>query len=103
MTKEECAKMCEANGCSDACKEKCMSQYDENGKYIGEAAHEHGPNCNHDKEIKDIKVIKTKVADGKVKATVTLTTTVNGKETLEEKVFEGSEIEVDAKIAALGK
>jgi K(+)-stimulated pyrophosphate-energized sodium pump len=103
MTKEECAKMCEANGCSDACKEKCMSQYDENGKYIGEAAHEHGPNCNHDKEIKDIKVIKTKVADGKVKATVTLTTTVNGKETSEEKVFEGSEIEVDAKIAALGK
>jgi hypothetical protein len=28
---------------------------------------------------------------------------VNGKETLEEKVFEGSEMEVDAKIAALGK
>jgi K(+)-stimulated pyrophosphate-energized sodium pump len=47
--------------------------------------------------------IKTKVADGKVKATVTLTTTVNGKETSEEKVFEGSEIDVDAKIAALGK
>ena len=103
MTKDECAKMCEANGCSEECKEKCMSQYDENGKYIGEAAHEHGPNCNHDKIIKDIKVIKTKVADGKVKATVTLTTMVNGKETLEEKVFEGSEMEVDAKIAALGK
>ena len=103
MTKDECAKMCEANGCSEECIEKCMSQYDENGKYIGEAAHEHGPNCNHDKIIKDIKVIKTKVADGKVKATVTLTTIVNGKETLEEKVFEGSEMEVDAKIAALGK
>ncbi|WP_396138965.1 sodium/proton-translocating pyrophosphatase, partial [Flavobacterium sp.] len=103
MTKDECAKMCEANGCSEECIEKCMSQYDENGKYIGEAAHEHGPNCNHDKIIKDIKVIKTKVADGKVKATVTLTTMVNGKETLEEKVFEGSEMEVDAKIAALGK
>jgi K(+)-stimulated pyrophosphate-energized sodium pump len=103
MTKDECAKMCEANGCSEECKEKCMSQYDENGKYIGETAHEHGPNCNHDKIIKDIKVIKTKVADGKVKATVTLTTMVNGKETLEEKVFEGSEMEVDAKIAALGK
>lgn len=103
MTKDECAKMCEANGCSEECKEKCMSQYDENGKYIGEAAHEHGPNCNHDKVIKDIKVIKTKVADGKVKATVTLTTMVNGKEISEEKVFEGSEMEVDAKIAALGK
>ena len=47
---------------------KLKKQYDENGKYIGEAAHEHGPNCNHDKVIKDIKVIKTKVADGKVKA-----------------------------------
>ena len=34
MTKEECAKMCEDNGCSQECKDNCMSQYDENGKYI---------------------------------------------------------------------
>ena len=104
MTKDECAKMCEANGCSDECKEKCMSQYDENGKYIGDAAHVHGPNCNHDKaEIKDIKVTKVKDANGKVKATVILTTMVDGKETTEEKVFEGDDLEVDAKIAELGK
>lgn len=104
MTKDECAKMCEANGCSKECKEKCMSQYDENGKYIGDAAHVHGPNCNHDKaEIKDIKVTKVKDANGKVKATVILTTMVDGKETTEEKVFEGDDLEVDAKIAELGK
>ncbi len=34
MTKEECAAMCEAKGCSDDCKAKCMAQYDANGKYI---------------------------------------------------------------------
>ena len=38
MTKEECAKMCEDNGCSDECKEKCLSQYDANGKYVGDKA-----------------------------------------------------------------
>ena len=37
MTKEECAKMCEENGCSEECKAKCLSQYDENGNYIGSA------------------------------------------------------------------
>ena len=103
MTKEECAKMCEANGCSEECKEKCMAMYDENGKFIGEDDHIHGPDCNHDKaEIKDIKVKKENI-NGKVKATVTLITIVEGKETTEEKVFEGSEMEVDAKIAELGK
>ncbi|WP_430399401.1 sodium-translocating pyrophosphatase [Flavobacterium sp.] len=103
MTKDECAAMCESNGCSEACKEKCMSQYDENGKYIGNAAHVHGPNCNHDKaEIKDVKIEKTKSADGKVTAKVTLTTIVDGKETKEEKVFEGDDLEVEAKIAELG-
>jgi len=80
-----------------------MSQYDENGKYIGDA-HVHGPNCNHEKtNIKDIKVKKVKDANGKVKATVTLTTIVDGKETTEEKVFEGDDLEVEAKIAELGK
>jgi K(+)-stimulated pyrophosphate-energized sodium pump len=105
MTKDECAKMCEANGCSDECKEKCMSQYDENGKYIGDAAHVHGPNCNHDdhQEIINMEVKKVKDADGKVKATVTLTKKVDGKEVKEEKVFEGDDLEVDAKIAELGK
>ena len=54
-------------------------------------------------EIKDIKVTKVKDANGKVKATVILTTMVDGKETTEEKVFEGDDLEVDAKIAELGK
>jgi len=105
MTKDECAKMCEANGCSKECMDKCMSQYDENGKYIGDAAHVHGPNCNHDKhqEIVDIKVKKEKEANGKVKATVTITKMVDGKATTEEKVFEGDDLEVEAKIAELGK
>ncbi|MFD2908215.1 sodium-translocating pyrophosphatase [Flavobacterium ardleyense] len=105
MSKDECAKMCEANGCSDACKENCMAQYDESGKFIGEAkAHVHGPNCNHDKaEIIDFRVDKVKEANGNVKAKVTLTTIVNGKEVTEEKSFEGNDLEVEAKIAALGK
>ena len=105
MTKDECAKMCEANGCSKECMDKCMSQYDENGKYIGDAAHVHGPNCNHDEhqEIINMEVKKVKDANGKVKATVTLTKMVDGKETTEEKVFEGDDLEVEAKIAELGK
>ena len=105
MTKEECAAMCESNGCSEACKEECMSHYDENGKFIGEVAgHVHGPNCNHDKtEIIDFRVDKVKDANGNVKAKVTLTTLVNGKETKEEKTFEGNDLEVEAKIAELGK
>jgi len=105
MTKEECATMCEANGCSKECMDKCMSQYDENGKYIGNAAHAHGPSCNHKdhQEIITMDVKKVKEANGKVKATVTLTTMVDGKATTEEKVFEGTDLEVDAKVAELGK
>jgi K(+)-stimulated pyrophosphate-energized sodium pump len=104
MTKDECAKMCEDNGCSQECKEKCMAMYDENGKFIGDAGHVHDASCNHDKaEIIDIKVKKEKDDNGKVKATVTITKKVDGKETTEEKVFEGDDLEVDAKIAELGK
>ncbi|MFN7045620.1 MAG: sodium-translocating pyrophosphatase [Flavobacterium sp.] len=105
MTKEECAKMCEENGCSEECKEKCMSMYDENGKFIGKEKHVHGPNCNHDdhQEIINMDVKKVKDANGKVKATVTLTKMVDGKEVKEEKVFEGDDLEVEAKIAELGK
>ncbi len=103
MTKDECAAMCESNGCSDACKEKCMSQYDENGTYIGAAGHVHSAKCNHSKvEYKDVKIQKTKSDNGKVTAKVTLTTVVDGKEVVEEKVFEGDDLEVEAKIAELG-
>ena len=105
MTKEECAKMCEDNGCSEECKEKCMAMYDENGKFIGDAGHVHDENCNHGKHEEIIKMDVKKVKDdnGKVKATVTITKKVDGKETTEEKVFEGDDLEVEAKIAELGK
>jgi K(+)-stimulated pyrophosphate-energized sodium pump len=105
MTKEECAKMCEDNGCSEECKAKCMAMYDENGKFIGKEEHVHGPDCKHShhEEIINMDVQKVKDANGKVKATVTLTKMVDGKEVTEEKVFEGDDLEVDAKIAALGK
>ena len=105
MTKEECAKMCEDNGCSEECKAKCMAMYDENGKFIGKEEHVHGPDCKHShhEEIINMDVKKVKDANGKVKATVTLTKMVDGKEVTEEKVFEGDDLEVDAKIAALGK
>ncbi|WP_072783431.1 sodium-translocating pyrophosphatase [Flavobacterium haoranii] len=105
MTKEECAAFCESNGCSEACKAKCMAQYDENGKYIGEGHHVHGPNCNHGTEMKivDMKVTKEKSDDGKVKAVVTLTTDVNGEVKTEEYVFEGDDLEVQAAIDKLGQ
>jgi len=35
MTKEECAKMCDENGCSPEEKAFCMSMYGADGKYIG--------------------------------------------------------------------
>ena len=106
MTKDECAAMCESKGCSGECKEKCISQYDENGKYIETAEHVHGATCNHNKVQKnytDIKIQKTKSSNGMVTAKVTLTSIVDGKETNEDLVFEGDDLDVDAKIAELGK
>jgi K(+)-stimulated pyrophosphate-energized sodium pump len=69
----------------------------------GEAAHVHGPSCNHaiEKKIVDIKIDKQKGDDGAVKAIVVIKSNIDGKEIVEEKIFEGSELEVDAKIAAL--
>jgi len=70
-----------------------------------DAEHIHGATCNHanvKKDIKDIKIEKTKSADGKVTAKVTLKTIVDGKETIENLVFEGDDLEVEAKIAELG-
>jgi K(+)-stimulated pyrophosphate-energized sodium pump len=118
MTKEECAKMCEENGCTQECKDNCMSQYDENGKYIGDA-HVHGPNCDHDadyekrhqdnspevtqQETQSIQIKREIGKDGKEKATVNITSTVDGKESKTVKVLEGTKAEVDAKIAELDK
>ncbi|MEZ4853581.1 sodium-translocating pyrophosphatase [Flavobacterium sp.] len=106
MTKEECAKMCDEKGCSEECKAKCLAQYDENGKYIGDKKeHVHGPNCNHGEEhtLIDVQVKKEDLGNGKVKASVQIAKEVNGEEILEEHVFEGTDLEVQAKIDALAK
>ncbi|MBP6091899.1 MAG: sodium-translocating pyrophosphatase [Crocinitomicaceae bacterium] len=87
MTKDECAAMCEKNGCSEECKAKCLSQYDAEGKYVG------GSNEKVSKDVR-VEIIKT---DETAKATVT--TTVNGQ--TETQTFEGTEAEVKAKIDAL--
>ena len=50
---------------------------------------------------KEVKVNMEKNDDGTVKATVTTSTTQDGDTTTEDKVFEGTEAEVKAKIAAL--
>ena len=36
MTKDECAAMCDANGCSPEQKAKCMAMYDKEGKFVGD-------------------------------------------------------------------
>lgn len=84
MTKEECAKMCEENGCSQACKENCMGMYDENGKFKGTVV-----------EKNETVTINKEVIDGKTRATVTRV--VNGTET--QATFEGTAEEVTQKIA----
>uniref|UniRef100_UPI0040475818 proton/sodium-translocating pyrophosphatase n=1 Tax=Flavobacterium sp. TaxID=239 RepID=UPI0040475818 len=65
----------------------------------GEEAHVHGPSCNHaiEKKIVDMKIDKQKGDDGVVKAIVVIKSNIDGKEIVEEKIFEGSELEVDAK------
>jgi K(+)-stimulated pyrophosphate-energized sodium pump len=45
LSKEECAKMCDAKGCSAEEKAMCMAHYDENGKWIGKA-NEKGTCCD---------------------------------------------------------
>jgi K(+)-stimulated pyrophosphate-energized sodium pump len=86
MTKDECAAMCDKNGCSDEDKAKCMAMYDENGKFKGEVKN----------EISKM-VFMEKTDNGKVKATISIT--INGKVT--EETFEGTEAEVKAKVDAL--
>lgn len=95
MTKDECAKMCDDNGCSADEKAMCMAQYDANGKFIGSAM-----NCCAKKETttatNQVKIEKTN-NNGKVNATVT--TTVNGKSATQS--FEGTDEEVQAQLDAL--
>lgn len=101
MTKDECAKMCDEMGCSEEEKAMCMAHFDENGKFMKKVDCKMAC-CAADgmmqKEVsKQISIQKEEV-NGKVKATVKITSEVNGKATVEEKVFEGTEAEVQAKI-----
>jgi K(+)-stimulated pyrophosphate-energized sodium pump len=86
MTKEECAAMCDENGCSAEEKAKCMAMYDENGKFKGVVKN----------EVSKM-VFMEKTENGKFKATVSKT--INGKVT--EEIIEGTEAEVKAKVDAL--
>ncbi|WP_313807572.1 sodium-translocating pyrophosphatase [Flavobacterium sp.] len=103
MTKDECAKMCDEMGCSEEEKAMCMSHFDENGKFMKKAdckmacCAEKGMMT---KEVSKQISINKEVVDGKVKATVKITSDVDGKATTEEKVFEGTEAEVQAQIDA---
>ncbi|MES2812559.1 MAG: sodium-translocating pyrophosphatase [Bacteroidota bacterium] len=105
MTKDECAKMCDDNGCSPEEKEMCLSHYGADGKFAKKAdckmACCAAPTADVKMEIKKEISIKKEVSNGKVKATVT-TTMINGDKTAEAvEVFEGTEAEVQAKLDAL--
>ena len=91
MTKEECAAMCDEKGCSPEEKAKCLAMYGADGKFIGETIN---------KEVsKQVSIEKTNV-DGKVKATITTSTTENGVSKEAVQVFEGTDVEVSAQIEA---
>jgi K(+)-stimulated pyrophosphate-energized sodium pump len=94
MTKDECAKMCDSLKCTPEQKEMCLSHYDANGKYI---AKDEKACCAKKGEAKKQVTVQMSNENGKVKATVTIAE--NGKETVE--VFEGTEAEVKAKVAAI--
>ena len=103
MTKNECAKMCDSLKCTPEQKEKCLSHYDANGKFVApkECEGDMKKDCCAKKEAvstedKKIKVVITN-NNGKSKATVT--TTVNG--TSVSKTIEGTEAEVMAKVEDL--
>ena len=93
MTKEECAKMCKANGCSDECTEKCMSMYDANGKYIPQKT-----DC-FDTTKYTKKQVNVTVTTTNGVTVATITKTENGKTTTT--IVEGTEAEVKAKIDAI--
>lgn len=85
--------------CKEDCKKACCTEKKEK-------EHVHGPDCDHDQEshkLIDVKVDKENLGNGKVKAAVTIIKEIDGGETVEEHVFEGTDLEVQAKIDALGK
>ncbi|RXR21328.1 sodium-translocating pyrophosphatase [Flavobacterium amnicola] len=105
MTKEECAKMCDDNGCTAEEKEMCLSHYGADGKFAKKvdckmaccAESATGGKMEIKKEVS----IKKEMVNGKVKATVTTTTTSGDKTAEAVEVFEGTEAEVQAKLDAL--
>jgi len=103
MTKDECAKMCDEMGCSADEKAMCMAHFDETGKFKKVEGCKMAC-CNESgmQVSKQISVEKSSV-DGKVTATVKITTTKNGKSVEDAHVFEGTDAEVQAKIDALKK
>jgi K(+)-stimulated pyrophosphate-energized sodium pump len=50
MTKEECAAMCDSLKCSPEEKEMCLSHYDKDGKFIGNAKERRGQMCYDEKK-----------------------------------------------------
>jgi K(+)-stimulated pyrophosphate-energized sodium pump len=98
MTKDECAKMCDENGCTAEEKEMCMAHYDADGKFIAgemKACCAAGAKMESVKEVR----IETTNTDGKVKSIVT--TKLDGKESI--KVIEGTQDEVNTQLDELRK
>jgi K(+)-stimulated pyrophosphate-energized sodium pump len=99
MTKEECAKMCDANGCTADEKASCMSHYDADGKFIASNTKACcATGMAKTEAVKEVR-IETTNTDGKVKSIVTTTT----DEKVDTKVFEGTADEVNAKLDSIRK
>ncbi len=93
MTKEECAQMCKEKGCTPEETAKCLAHYDTNGKYIKNQKTDCFDTTKYSKNRLDVNL---STVNGVTVGTVTKTE--NGKTTTE--VYEGTEVEVKAKIEA---
>ncbi|WP_445456862.1 sodium-translocating pyrophosphatase [Flavobacterium sp. HNIBRBA15423] len=97
----ECNSMSEKECIEKGCRNPNCKML-QGGEVIHSLDHE-GHNHNHAEVTREIKVEKTKNEDGTVKAIVSITEIVDGKETITEKLFEGTEVEVNTAIDALEK
>jgi K(+)-stimulated pyrophosphate-energized sodium pump len=97
MTKDECAKMCDSLKCTPEQKEKCLSNYDANGKFVAPACKEgEGKSCCAKEGKGDS---PEAIEKGTNHVTATITKTVDGKKVTE--TIEGSYNEVKAKMDAM--
>jgi K(+)-stimulated pyrophosphate-energized sodium pump len=94
MTKDECAAMCDEMGCSPADKAMCLAYYGDNGKFLAQEDIATMPMDEQSKKEVRVEITNT---NGKSKATIV--TTVDGK--VNAQMFEGTEAEVKAKVAAI--